>query len=215
MSDSLATATVKTYLASALADVTTQAILAGVQGDARPLDLSGAFLGGLQTGTTFAASPIAAVILKRAFPADSFAKNPWFNYAAMSVISSGIIASVNYPIAKAAESRTTRNAQYSLKEFAGAFVDQLVPNIAFPVVSDGLGALLPPAKNSLAAFARRSAINGAASFGSVLANAPIAAVKDGVQLSAVAAQAVGAVVPGIILSEAFESASAIVGIASS
>jgi hypothetical protein len=207
-----ATAAAKTYLASTVADVTTRAIFAGVLGNASPLDLPDAVLSGIQTGTTFVAPSIAGAILKRTVTNPRYCKSPWFNYVAGSVVSSAIITSVNYPLSKAAEARTKGKAQCSLKEFVGNFVDLILPNIAFPVISDRLEGVLPTAKNSAAVFLRRAAITGAASCGSVLANAPIAAVKNGTKLSEVGAQAIGAVLPGIVLTEAFVSAATVVGL---
>jgi hypothetical protein len=178
------------------------------------LDLPNAILSGVQTGTTFVAPPIASGILKCAVTNPRYGSSPWFNYVAGSVVSSAIITSVNYPIAKVAEVRTKGKAQYSLKEFVGNFVDLLLPNIAFPVISDRLEAVLPAAKNSAAVFARRAVITGAASFGSVLANTPVAAVRNGTKLPEIAGQAIRSVLPAIILTEAFVSASTIVGLPS-
>jgi hypothetical protein len=212
MSRPLAVTTAQTLLAAAAADVATRAIIAGVQGGRAASSPFESAILGLQAGTTFIAPPLAAELLARAPLGRGLTRNRWANYAANSVVASAIIAGVNYPLAKAAELRAKGSATLSLREFAGLYADSVAPGIAFPAVADALEAALPAPKHSLAAFARRTAIAGAASFAAGIAAAPVAAVRDGAKIADVARQAVGAVLPGIVLAESFLSTSGIAGL---
>jgi hypothetical protein len=128
-----------------------------------------------------------------------------------SVVSSAIITAVNYPISKVAEQRTKGAAEFSLVEFANFFADQILPGIGFPVVNDYLEGVIPRQKNSLAAWARTSAIQALSGIGASAFQHPLAAVRDGAKLSSFIDAAVQTVVPAVVLTDAFAHFSKITG----
>jgi hypothetical protein len=206
MGDDFVAALAQTYISATLADVFTRAVSTGIAGSAAPLDLTDAFLGGLQTGTAFIAPTIATEFLKtRCLPyrlsVKSGTRKP-FRYVATSLVSSALIAAVNYPISKVAEKRTKGSAEFSPVEFANFFADQVLPGIGFPVVNDYLEAVVPPRKNSLAVWARSSAIQVLSGIGAIAFHHPLAAVRDGAKLSSFIDAAVQSVVPTLVLNDA-------------
>jgi hypothetical protein len=215
MKDDLVPELAQTYISAMLADVFTRAVAAGIAGSRQPLDLTNAFLGGLQTGTTFIAPTIAAEFLKThsapyRLAVKSGTRKP-FRYVATSVVSSAIIAAVNYPISKVAERRTNRAAEFSLVEFANFFADQILPGIGFPVVYDYLEAAVPRPTNSLAVWARASAIQALSGIGAIAFHHPLAAVRDGATLSSFIDAATETVVPAIVLTDAVTHFSKVTG----
>lgn len=172
----------QTFVSATCADVFTAAMMNGISGG-KALDLPDAVLNGLQTGTGFIAYPVAEHLLEKfSLYREKKGKNQKvFVYAANAVGAAAIIASMNYPITKLQEKRKTGKTTVSVTEFGNMFVDQILPNVGFPVVADALEAKIRVPKDSLSNWFRGSFILCAGSLGGSIANLPLAMAKGGIK----------------------------------
>ncbi|KAH0788723.1 hypothetical protein GPJ56_007405 [Histomonas meleagridis] len=175
----------KTYISSSLAGAITNDFVNGISQSPKPFDIKNSIYEGLQVGTNFVAYPIAEKVLHRSSKKyrKSKNKNKVFMYTANALVTSAIVASVNYPIVVMQKSHNKEPYNISLKDFGIYFVDQILPNIGFPVANDYLEKVVPNSTNTMIQYLRNSGIAAIASLSGSVANLPLSMIKDHATIS--------------------------------
>ena len=176
----------RTYLGATLADMATGVVMNGLNPQRSPINWGSALLNGLQTGTNFVAYPIAVNILEKNSKAykelQKEFKDPKKStfmvkskiYVINALTASALITTVNYPLSKVKEMfehKTDKKTKPT--EIVNFYVDNILPNIGYPLVANTLSAKIPDSKNSLKKYLRATYINLAASFGGTVFNLPV------------------------------------------
>jgi hypothetical protein len=186
------------FISATIMDVVTRAIFSAIEGNLLPFNAFDSVILGLESGVAAIAPSLASEVLKSSAITRKFTQNRWTGYVAHALVSSAIVTGVNYPLSKAAELHRKGSTRLSLREFANHYADRIVAGIAYPAIMDALGAALPATKHPIAAYGRDGLITLIASAGAAIAAVPIAKVEN---RGIIAAVAVGALLPGILVSE--------------
>jgi hypothetical protein len=197
---------VQTYISAVLGSVVSQTVIRGVNGAPDRLDFIASFLIAGQVGTTFIAYPVAVRILKSQSTAfKNLAEDPNACQAQVWVkggmLGAGIVTAVNYPLGLAFAAYWPNEESHpssSVKEAAGAYLDQIGRSIGFAAVSSTLHKSLPATSNSLGSWVKNHAVVNLATLAGRLLAFPVLSVRHETTLGSIFAEGIQRL-PGMVV----------------